>query len=80
LLAQSLVFAFVEAIGGAGPSVVNCSASRIFRKVPMTIQVLIAYNDTADLQRFKIVWHGRALYVILPTNTPVTFEWRVDGK
>ena len=42
--------------------------------------VLIAYNDTADPQRFKIVWHGRALYATLPTNTSVSFEWRGDGK
>ncbi len=42
--------------------------------------VLIAYNDTADPQRFKIVWRGQALYDTLPVNTAVTFEWRGDGR
>jgi glucosylceramidase len=42
--------------------------------------VLMAYNDTAQPQKFKIVWHGGALYDTLPTNTTVTFEWRGDGK
>jgi glucosylceramidase len=42
--------------------------------------VLIAYNDTADPQRFKIVWHGRAFYSRLPTNTTATFEWRGNGR
>ncbi len=42
--------------------------------------VLIAYNDTAEPQRFKIVWRHWALYSTLPTNTTVTFEWRGDGQ
>ncbi len=42
--------------------------------------VLIAYNDTAEPQQFKIVWHGRALYTILPMNTSVTFKWQGDGR
>ncbi len=42
--------------------------------------VLIAYNDTAEPQRFKIIWRGKALYSTLPTNTTITFEWRGDGQ
>lgn len=42
--------------------------------------VLLAYNDTADPQRFKIVWHGQALYTTLPTNTAVTFKWRDNAR
>jgi len=42
--------------------------------------VLIAYNDTADPQTFKIVWHGRAFHSTLPINTTATFEWRGDGR
>jgi glucosylceramidase len=42
--------------------------------------VLIAFNDTTETQRFKIIWHAQALYYALPTNTSVTFEWRGDGR
>jgi glucosylceramidase len=57
------------------PSVLNVAFEN-----PDGSLVLLAYNDTADPQRFKIVWHGRALYTTLPTNTTVTFQWRDDGK
>ena len=37
--------------------------------------VLIAYNDTATPQAFKVVWHAQAFYYTLPVNTSVTFRW-----
>ena len=42
--------------------------------------VLIAYNNTEATQKFKVVWHGRALYYTLPIDTAVTFKWRGDDK
>jgi len=42
--------------------------------------VLIAYNDTELPQRFKIVWHGQALYYTLQTHTSITMQWRGDGR
>jgi glucosylceramidase len=59
----------------ANPKVLNVAFEN-----PDGSLVLLAYNDTADPQRFKIVWHARALYTTLPTNTTVTFKWRNDGK
>ena len=37
--------------------------------------VLIAYNDTATPQAFKVVWHSQVFYYTLPVNTSVTFRW-----
>ncbi len=56
------------------PSVLNVA----FQNLDGSL-VLIAYNDSAETQKFKIVWHARAFYYTLPTNTTVTFEWRDIG-
>jgi glucosylceramidase len=57
------------------PSVLNVAFQN-----PDGSLVLIAYNDTAETQKFKILWHARALYYTLPTNTTVTLQWRDIGK
>jgi glucosylceramidase len=38
--------------------------------------VLIAYNDTAAPQTFKVVGHGHSFTYSLPVNTSVTFRWK----
>jgi glucosylceramidase len=37
--------------------------------------VLIAYNDTATPQTFKVVWKSQSFAYTLPVNTSVTFRW-----
>lgn len=49
-------------------------------KDPNGSLVLIAYNNTATLQNFKVQWHSKSFTYNLPVNTTVTFRWNVNEK
>jgi glucosylceramidase len=49
-------------------------------KDPNGSLVLIAYNNTATSQNFRVRWRSKSFAYTLPVNTTVTFRWSVNEK
>jgi glucosylceramidase len=49
-------------------------------KDPNGSLVLIAYNNTARAQNFKVRWRSKSFAYTLPVNTTVTFRWSMNEK
>lgn len=49
-------------------------------KDPNGSMVLIAYNNTATPQNFKVRWRSKSFSYILPVITTVTFRWNANEQ